>query len=112
VLELLTVPNVAVTDLFVCREFNGATPPNAHPLLPLPGLLTPGIPAPAYAILISIHPFALLVESIVLPGNATHNPAIVPDHLTSNLDTDVLIILNVKYCDPVRPALKLGPAGK
>ena len=39
--------NVAVTDLFVWALFNGATPPNAQPLLPLPGLFTPGIPAPA-----------------------------------------------------------------
>ena len=110
--ELLTVPNVAVTALLVCTELRGATPPNAHPSDPLPGGLTPGIPAPPYAVLMSIQPLAPDVESMVLPGNATHSHAMLPDQLTSNLETDVLIILNVKYCVPERPALKLGPAGK
>ena len=112
VLELLTVPNVDVTDLFVCAEFNGATPPTDPPLLPLPPEPAPGTPEPAYAVDISNQPFNVDVVSIELPGNATQRPAIVPVNLMLNLDTDVLTNLNVKYCEPVLPVLKLGPAGR
>ena len=79
--------------LFVCAEFNGAVPPNEPPLLPLPPapVLAPGIPEPPYATLRSIQPFNVEAESIVLPGSATHKPAMVPVHLISNFDTDVRI---------------------
>ena len=99
VLDELTVPNVAVTALLVWLLFNGAVPPKAHPSDPFPPLPVsdPGIPEPAYAVDISNQPFNPDVESIVEPGNPTHKPANVPDHLTSNLETDVLTILNVKY---------------
>ena len=47
VLLLLTVPNVAVIDLFVWDELSGATPPREQPLLPFPPAPAPGTPAPA-----------------------------------------------------------------
>ena len=52
------------------------------------------------------------MESITVPGNATHKPAIVPVNLILNFERDVLTNLNVKYCALERPELKLGPAGK
>jgi hypothetical protein len=42
VLELLTVPKVHVLLLLVTDVFKVTVPPNAHPLLPLPGEFTPG----------------------------------------------------------------------
>ena len=74
-------------------------PPSATPLDPLPPapVFAPGTPAPAYAVLISSHPLRVLVESRVLPGNATQSPATLPVILILNLLTTVLVNLNVKY---------------
>ena len=110
----LTVPNVAVVDSLDTELPVVIVPPNAQPSDPLPPdpVFAPGTPEPAYAVVNSTHPFNEDAESIVDPGTATHAPASVPENLTSNLETEVLINLNVKYCVPVLPADKSGPTGK
>ena len=86
-------------DVFVCDAFNGAGVPNAQPSDPLPPfpMSEPGTPAPPYEADISTQPFSPEALSIADPGTHTQRPANVPDHLTSNLETEVLITLNVKY---------------
>jgi len=95
----LTVPNVAVVDSFDTELPVVTVPPNAQPSLPLPPapMFAPGIPDPAYDVDMSTHPLILDVSSMSDPGTHTQRPAIVPENLTSNLDTDVLTNLNVKY---------------
>jgi hypothetical protein len=95
--ELETVPKVHVLLCAVTAEFKVTTPPSAQPFDPLPPAPAPGTPAPPYAILISIQPLMVEDVSIVLPGNATQSPAIVPVNLMLNFDTEVLANLNVKY---------------
>jgi len=102
-------------QVFLCDDtdvFAVIVPPKAQPLLPFPGALTPGIPEPAYAVVIDNQPFNEEVESITVPGAATQTPAVLPENWISNLDKDVLTNLNVKYCGPERPELKFGPTGK
>ena len=60
----------------------------------------------------SIHPLSPLVESIVDPGSANHNPEIFPVKVTVILLLALRLNAPLKYCVPDLPVARSGPAGK
>ena len=49
---------------------------------------------------------------MLVPGAAINIPLIVPLSVTVKLAIVVLLNAKVKYCDPLLPVFKSGPAGK
>jgi hypothetical protein len=104
--ELLSVPKVQLTTVLFSAVFNGTTDPTAQPLI--------GTPVPLYNAVGVTHPFVEeLNDNNEDIFDVIHNPAIPDVELIFNGKFDIpdLVNLNVKYCDPVLPVLRLGPVG-